>query len=158
MVSAPPITAAIPRVLVPLPARVRILKLVEAVPPMLCVVPLKVTVLLLRVKVPPLVQLPLTVSVFEPVIVKVAPELMVILLHTAAAPMLGAKGVPEGINTFVDEVGMIEPHQLDAVFQSILVEPIQSPGLHTATLKMPVDDAKKVASVTLTTGEPPVFP
>ena len=49
------------------------------------------TVLEFPVKVPLLfVQSPLTVKVFEPVIVRVAPEFIVILLHTPpAAPMDG---------------------------------------------------------------------
>ena len=51
---------------------------------------MKITALELRVNVPPLfAQLPLTVKVFEPVIVSVAPELIVKLLQTAVAPITG---------------------------------------------------------------------
>ena len=55
--------------------------------------PLKFTVLVFLLKVPLLVQLPLTVNVFEPVIVNEAPVRIVILLQTAAAgvgaPIMG---------------------------------------------------------------------
>lgn len=58
--------------------------------PLMEVVPLKVTVLVLGINVPSLTQLPLTVNVFEPVIVSVAPALIVMSLQRPpAAPIIG---------------------------------------------------------------------
>ena len=74
-------------VFVPDVASVRLLKIVVEL--IDCDVPLKITVLVLGVKVPLLVQVPLTVNVFIPDIVKLAPELIVMLLHTAAALITG---------------------------------------------------------------------
>jgi len=106
--------------------------------------PLKVTVLVLAVNVPPLfVQLPLTAKLYAPPIVNMALLLIVILLHNPpAAPMVGWFP-PDGMVTFVVAVG-IPPHQLEALFQSVLVVPSQVPGLHEVelTLTIPVVAAK----------------
>ena len=75
---------------------------------------------------PLFIQLPLTVKVFEPVMVSDAPVLIVMLLQTAAALITGGCGVPDGIVTFVVASG-IPPHQLEAVCQSELVIPTQVP-------------------------------
>ncbi len=93
-----------------------------------CATPeLKSTVLVAPVNVPLFVQLPLTPKVFVPVIVRVAPLLIVILLHTApAAPIVGWNVVPDKMVTFVALVGT-PPHQLDAVNQLLSVMPSQVP-------------------------------
>ena len=58
--------------------------------------------------------------------VSVAPELMVMLLALASAVLIfGLLVVPEGMVTLVTEVGTTPQLQLDAVFQSLLVEPTQ---------------------------------
>ena len=79
--------------------------------------------------------------------VKVAEAFTVKFLQSAVVPlaMFGEKGVPLGITTSVDAVG-IPPHQLDAVFQSVLVKPTQLPAVHeaVATFTIPVVGAKKV--------------
>ena len=74
----------------PEPEIVRFLNVVEEVPPIVCAVPLKSTVLVFGENVPPLfIQLPLTVKVFEPDIVNVAPALIVKLLQTAPELITG---------------------------------------------------------------------
>jgi len=109
---------------------------------MLCVVPLKMTVLVFLVNVPLFVQFPLTVRVLDPVIINVELELMVILLQSPpAVPIVGFL-VTLGITTFVEVVGT-PPHQFDAVFQSVLVVPVQVPGVHAVpTVRTPVAVAK----------------
>lgn len=78
------------KVFVPLFERTKLLKRVETDPPTDCVVPLKVTVLVFAVNVPLFDQFPLTVKVFDPVMVKDAPLLMVRLrLNPPAEPMTG---------------------------------------------------------------------
>ena len=59
--------------------------------------------------------------------------------------MFGEKGVPLGITTSVVAVG-IPPHQLDAVFQSVLVTPVQFPVVQVVLVipTVPVVAAKKV--------------
>ena len=78
---------------------------------------------------------------------KVADALTVKFLQSAVVPvaMVGEKGVPLGITTSVVAVG-IPPHQLDAVFQSVLVTPIQFPGVHVVVVifTIPEVPAKKV--------------
>jgi hypothetical protein len=92
-------------------------------------------VLVFALNVPLLLQLPLTVNVFVPVIVKLAPELIEILLHTApAAFILGKFETPEGIVTLSDDVGTVPLHQLEAVNQSVLVVPVQEPATNTVTV------------------------
>ena len=77
-------------VFVPEVEQVKLLKVVDDVPPIVCAVPMKFTVLALGVNVPPLfVQFPLTVKVFNPEMVRVAPELIVRLLQTAPALITG---------------------------------------------------------------------
>lgn len=94
---------------------------------------------MLALKVPLLTALPLIVSVYEPPIVKVAPELMVILLQRPPAkPIFGELGVPEAIVTFVDASGIELQLQLVAVFQSELVVPSHVPGIHVFTYNNPV--------------------
>ena len=94
---------------------------------------------MLALKVPLLTALPLIVSVYEPPIVKVAPELMVILLQRPpAAPILGELGVPEEIVTFVEASGIALQLQFDAVFQSELVVPSHVPVIHVFTYNKPV--------------------
>src|SRR5678815_3796503 len=96
--------------------------------------PLRITMPVAPLSVPLFVQSPLTVNVFAPVIVSVAPELMVILLQAAAAEMVGAKGVPARIVTLSAEVGTTPLHQLEPSNQSILVVPIHEPVAHDALL------------------------
>ena len=48
----------------------------------------------------------------------------------AVAPIVGWKGVPEGMVTFVEEVGTTPLHQFEAVAQSMLVFPVQYPAVH----------------------------
>ena len=74
-------------ILVPVPLMVILLKLLALI--LLVPEPLKITLLELGVKVPLFVQFPLTVKVFEPVIVSDAPEFIVMLLQTAVAPITG---------------------------------------------------------------------
>ena len=97
---------------------------------------LKFTELEAGTKVPLLVQLPNTLNVLAPFIVKEAPEAMVMDLQIApAAPTIG--NLPPtgkvGICTSVFAVGM-PPHQLLAVFQSVLVIPSHSPVVFTETV------------------------
>ena len=88
MLTLPAIVKIPVAVLVPEPLNVTLLKLqapILAVPD-----PVKSTVELFAVKVPLFVQLPETVSVFDPVMVSEAPDSIVILLHTApVVPMEG---------------------------------------------------------------------
>ena len=80
--------------------------------------------------VPLFVTLPNRSSVPLVPIVNEAPALIVIFLAVPVFPLrFGILGAPDGIVTSAAEVG-IPPHQLDAVFQSALVTPIQvCPGL-----------------------------
>ena len=104
---------------------------------------LNVTVLEFAANVPLLDQLPETVNVFEPEMVSVAPELIVMLLQTAAAPIDGWLP-PTGITTFVAAVGTAPPHQLEPVCQSVLVYPSQVPVTQdeAETFRIPVFAAK----------------
>ena len=106
-------------------------------------VPFKMTVPVPALKVPPLlVQLPLTVKVLEPKF-SVAPELMVIFLQRPGA--LKFTVAPVGIITSVVAVGGTPPHQLDPVFQSLLVYPNHDPAPEhddVATLTIPVEATK----------------
>ena len=71
-----------------MPAKVSLLNVV--LPTTVCVPPSKLTSLALGVKVAPvLVQLPHTESEFDPAIVRLAPELIVILLQVSAAFTIG---------------------------------------------------------------------
>ena len=101
------------------------------------------------VKVPLSDQLPLTANVFEPVIDREAPELIVMLLHSAADPIFGANDVPGRIITLVEEVGIMSPHQLVAVCQSLSVIPSQVPviQLDVPTVKTPDAAAKYVVLI-----------
>ena len=121
---------------------VRLLKVV-LLPLIVCVVPLKFTVLEFAVNDPLFNQLPLTVRALLSVMARVAPELMVRLLQTAAAPITGWFP-PDGITTFVEAFGIVPSHQFVAVFQSVLAEPFQLPAiqLEPETLTPPVDVAK----------------
>jgi len=98
------------------------------------------------VNVPLFVKLPLIFNKLVPILVNVnvAPELMVILLHNAvvAANIDGELGVPEGIRTFVEDVGTVPPHQFDATDQLVLVVPNHWPVTHKPTFKIPVPAAK----------------
>jgi len=90
-VSAPLTVSLAARVIAPpVLLTVTLLNVVVA-PPMLCApVPLKVTVLVLAVKAPLLVQLPATDNELEPLIVSVAPLLMVRLRAVPPdAPIVG---------------------------------------------------------------------
>ena len=130
MESVPFMVTAV-NVLAPLFERVRLLNVFPA-PPIDCTVPLKLIVPVFELKVPLFVQLPLTDKVFV-LPVSVAPLLMVMFRHTLPeTPTVGAKVVPVGIMISVVEVGT-PPHQLEAVFQSVLVEPIHVPGANTVT-------------------------
>ena len=76
------------------------------------------------------------VKVFVPLIVTVAPALIVNELQTpSASPIVGWFGAPAGIITSVVDVGTT-PHQLLAVFQSVLVVPSQVPVAFTFTVKL----------------------
>ena len=89
------------------------------------------------VKLPLLLKFPLTFNVFVPERVTVAPGLMVILLHTAAALIIGWF-VPEVITTLSAAVGTVPEHQFDAVCQSVLVAPVHEPAIQVPKLIIPV--------------------
>ena len=106
--------------------------------------PINETVPVPGVKAPPLlVQFPETVKIYEPENVSDAPELIVRLLQTAEALITGWFP-PELIITFVEAVGTTPSHQLFAVFQSVLINPVQEPAVHdlAATFNLPVAVAK----------------
>ena len=56
---------------------------------------------------------------------------MVIFLQLALTPLLitGWKGVPEGIVTSTDDVGITPSSQLDALFHAVLTVPFHRPGV-----------------------------
>ena len=78
---------AVVMVFTPLTPAITSLNVVD--PVTVCADPPKFTVLELAVKVPLLDQLPFTVNVFDPVMPRLAPELIVILLHSAVDPITG---------------------------------------------------------------------
>ena len=82
------------------------------------------------VKVPLLVNEPLfaIVIVGVPVVLTVAPALMVMALTDTEAEITNGNGVPEGIVTLVDDVGT-PPHQFAASDQSEEAAPIHEPEL-----------------------------
>ena len=66
--------------------------------------------------------------------VSVPPELMVRLLQLAVAlPIVGLRVALAGTVTSVLEVGTEPPHQLPAVFQSVLEVPFHTPPLLVET-------------------------
>jgi len=140
--SVPPIVVFAFSVVVP-DAMVRF-ELNAPVPEIVWAVPLKITTPVAPLTVPLLVQLPLTVKVFVPVMVSVAPELMVILLQTAAAEIVGWNGVPARMVTLSVAVGTIPPHQFAPSNQSTLAAPNHEPVLQDEllTLSIPVPAAK----------------
>ena len=95
-----------------------------------------------------MIRLPETVSVLVPNIVKVAPLAIEILLQTAAAPaFIVGWFPPEGITTSDEEVGLIAPHQFDALFQSVLTEPDQVPTLQPfVVVTSPLEPARNQVS------------
>ncbi len=96
--------------------------------------PTKETVEVPAVKVPLFVNEPLLemVMVGVPEVDTAAPELMVNELTFALDEIITELTVPEGIVTFVAEVG-IPPHQLAAFDQSVEVPPIHEPEEFTVT-------------------------
>ena len=106
-------------------AFVKLLKTETLVPPIDCVaVPLKTTVPVPAVKAPPLlVQLPLTVNIFEAK-PKLAPLVIVIFRQTLEADNIGCLAAG-AIVTSVIAVGKTLPHQFPATFQSVLIPPNQ---------------------------------
>jgi len=113
------------------------------------------------VKVPVLVQLPGTDKVPEfavivpalmmfpftargPFIVRVAPELIVILLQTAPELPITGGVATTGMMTFVPASGTVCPHQLLATFQSELIFPSQVPATQVdpETVNVPVEAPK----------------
>ena len=106
---------------------VKLLKMIGLVPPIVCcATPLKVTELLLVVKVPLSVKLPKIESVLAPLMVTVAPGLMIKSLQLEAAVICGIFATPVEIETSVVEMGTVLLHQLEAVFQ-LEVVPIHPP-------------------------------
>ena len=103
------------------------------------------TELVFGVNVPPLfIQSPLMVKVFDPDMVKIAPELIVIFLQVPPAAPIAGWFPPEGIVTSVVEVGTVELHQFEVVFQSVFVFPFQVPAIQEAvTFNSPVAEAPK---------------
>lgn len=90
---------------------------------------MNVTVLLLGTNVPVLFQLPNTSNVFVPVIVRLAPALMVRSLATAPGPEInGIRGAAPGITTSLVFVGRIVQFQLLGLNQSVSTDPSQLPG------------------------------
>ena len=90
-----------------------------------------------------LVQLPLTVNELVPENARLAPVLIVKLLHNAGVPaaIAGGYGVDARMVTLVVASGTEPVHQLDPVFQSVLVAPVQEPGAHdpvVVTFNVPV--------------------
>ena len=88
MVSTPLLVSAEPKVAVPAPEKVTLLKVAD--PVMDGAVLLKITVLEAPVNIPLFDQLPETVRVLAPETVRVAPLLIVKLLQVAAALIIGA--------------------------------------------------------------------
>ena len=75
--------------------------------------------------VPLLTTFPKRSSIPFAPMVSVPPVLIVIFLAVPAPPLrFGMLGAEEGIITSIVEVGT-PPHQLEAVFQSVLVKPVQ---------------------------------
>ena len=127
---------------------VRLLKVVA--PVMVCVllVPFSVTVLLFLIKVPLLDQLPETARVLEPSIVSEAPDPRVRSWQTPSVfPMMGWFP-PALMTTLVVEVG-IPPHQLEALFQSVSVVPIQVPVVLIVTVTSSRDELSQLLVVWL---------
>ena len=94
--------------------------------------------------------MPLTVNELAPENERLAPVpvLIVILLQTAGVPaaMTGEWGVRAGMVTLVKASGTEPVHQLDPVFQSPLVAPVQVPGAQApvvVTFNVPVADDPK---------------
>ena len=77
--------------------------------------------------------------------VRLAPALMIILLQTSAALINGYLPFATiGIVTLVVMSGTVPLHQLDAVFQSVLVAPVQFPGTQAPpTINMPDAEVPK---------------
>ena len=94
--------------------------------------PAKLTFELPAVKVPLFVNDPLfaIVIVGVPEVDKVAPELMVNVFTLTLEEITAEFAVPDGMVTFVEDVGT-PPHQLEAVFQSVLVLPNHVPEEET---------------------------
>ena len=136
MLTFPAMDKAPVAVFTPDPLMVRLLKLQElifAVP-----VPVKLTVELFGVKVPFFVQLPLTLKVFVPLMVRDAPGSMVRLRQTADAPMTGWFAGADGIVTSVVAVGT-PAHQLAMSCQSLLAVPSHVPAMQLVLLfRIPV--------------------
>ena len=93
-------------------------------------------------KFPLLVKFPLIFNLLDALstIVKVADELIVKSLTDAVPEMEGENGVPVGTTTSTVLVGTVPPHQFEPAFQSVLVIPVQYPGVHEgeATVTIPV--------------------
>src|SRR5258706_2332465 len=88
-------------------------------------VPLKLILPDVVANVPLLIIFPKRSNVPFVPIVSDPPVLIVMFLAVPATPVrLGIFAAPDGMITSVADVG-IPPHQLDAVFQSVLVTPIQ---------------------------------
>ena len=65
---------------------------------------------------------------------------MILLQRAPADPILGEKGVPEEIVTFVVAIGIVPQPQLVEVFQPVLVVPSHVPvALHVFTYNTPVE-------------------
>jgi hypothetical protein len=103
-------------------------------------IPLQFTVLVLTVKIPALSQSPLTVSVLDPDIVKVAPDPIVMFLQVPPAePITGFTEAEERIITSVVDVGTTPPHQFPDVFQSAPKTPNHVPAIHEVLIfKIPL--------------------
>ena len=132
---------------VPALARVSLLKVL--LPVIVWAAPFKITFPLPALKPPVallLVQLPPIVNVFEPVMVREAPELIIRLLQAGAtivSMIAGWKVAVAGIVTLIVGVG-IPVLQLSGSNQSVLTTPTQVPGSRPPpTFKIPGAAAKK---------------
>jgi hypothetical protein len=123
------------KVFAPVPETVTLLKVVVEEPAMVCAAPLKMTVPEISVKAPLLVQSALTVKVFAPEMVSDDEGLMVILLQTAVAPIIGLL-VTFGMMTSSVLIGFDPADQFVAILQSVFVTPVQE--LITGIVSIPV--------------------
>ena len=120
----------VPLIVVPVPGFnvADVLILLKLVVPVMVAFVRKTTVPVPALNVPLLVKFPDMLNVDEPLIVNDAPELIVTLAAEDDVLITGKLGLPAEITTAVLDVGT-PPHQLDAVFQLVLVVPNQMPSL-----------------------------
>ena len=143
------VKVAVVIVLDPVPPMITLLKTEAPVPVVVivCAVPLNATVPVPATKpaVPrEFVQFPLTVKVTAPERVTEVVDPIVMLLHTAAAEIVGPV-TPFGIFTLVIASGTDPQDQLSALFQLVSEAPVHSPGVHGVAerFKTPVEVERK---------------